>query len=561
MRAIEVQVHNVRSIHDATIRLEDLSLIAGANNAGKSNVIDAIRLFYADLKWSDERDVPKVASSDSDSWIEIEFEPTADELLQLKSEYRSSNDTFRVRNYFRSSPGPDGKARAGYYAYVEGVLSDTLFYGAKNVGSAKVGKLVYIPAVSKVDEHTKLSGPSALRDLAATVISKVVANSPAYQALTTAFKTFEGEIKTVESDDGQSLQALENEITGEIAGWDSSFSFGIQSIQPDEMLKTLVRPQLIDDTHGGEIDQLRFGAGFQRHLVYTLIKLAAKHTTSSKATSPAKKEFFPELTWILFEEPEAFLHPSQEDVLHDSLLELVKDGTTQVLLTTHSSRFVSRTMNDLTRLVRLRRDAGITTAFQLDAGELDKLFSEALVSDASIFPSLMEPTTLDKDAMMAALKLELWLQPSRTSAFFCQRVILVEGPSEVGLYSYLTSRGLMAAPAKGIVVVDCMGKYNLHRFVGLMSAFGIDHAVLYDGDNGNSHDIEVTQAITDAKTDYTKLVRRFDHDLETELGIVALPRNEKSQKPQYVLYNLEAGLVTDAKRDALIEEWRLLAVS
>lgn len=560
MRAVEVKIHNVRSVHDATVRLQNLSLVVGANNAGKSNVIDAIRLFYADLKWDEDRDGCKVAATHSDAWVEIEFEPSAEELAQLKDEYRSADGTFRVRNYLKSGPGPDGKARAGYYAYVDGKLSDTLFYGAKNVGSAKVGRLVYIPAVSKVDDHTKLSGPSSLRELVAAVVSKVIATSPAYQTLTTAFKTFEGEIKTQESGDGQSLQALEREVTGEIASWDSSFNLGIQSIQPDDILKTLIRPQLVDETHGVEIDQLRFGAGFQRHLVYTLIKLAAKHSGGTvSGTAQTKKEFAPQLTWILFEEPEAFLHPSQEEVLQDSLIELASDEDTQVLLTTHSSRFVSRSMNDLTKLIRLRRDGGVTTAFQIDQAGIDALFQGALETDASITPGLLDPATVDAQAVMAALKMELWLQPTRAAAFFAERVILVEGPSEAGLYAYLTTRREMPVPAKGIIVVDCMGKYNIHRFMGLLGTFGIDHSVLYDGDDGGSKDGEVTAAIGSASSEFTQRVRRFEKDLEVELGIQPLQRRDFHRKPQYLLYHLEAGLVPNSNLDALKEEFRLLA--
>ncbi|MBS3957487.1 MAG: AAA family ATPase, partial [Clostridiales bacterium] len=261
MRAVEVQIHNFRSVHDATIRLEPLSLIAGANNAGKSNIIDAIRLFYGDLKWDEGRDAPKVEASDSEAWVEIEFQPTADELAQLKDDYRSAEGTFRVRNYVSPSSGADGKVRAGYYAYEDDKLSDNLFYGAKNVGSGKVGHIVYIPAVSKVDDNTKLTGPSALRELVAEVLNKVVADSPAYLELTKAFGAFEGSIRTQTCADGQSLKSLEKEVTDEIANWEASFSLAVQNIQPEEILKTLIKPQFIDETHGGEIDQARFGAG------------------------------------------------------------------------------------------------------------------------------------------------------------------------------------------------------------------------------------------------------------------------------------------------------------
>jgi len=561
MRAVEVQIHNFRSIHDATIRLEPLSLIAGANNAGKSNVVDAIRLFYGDLKWDDARDTPKVASADAEAWVEVEFEPTAEELDQLKDDYKSTSGTFRVRNYVRPSKGSDGKARAGYYAYENDNLSENLFYGAKNVGSGKVGHIVYIPAVSKIDDNTKLTGPSALRELVAEVLNKVIADSPAYQQLTRAFGSFGVSIKTQASTDGQSLESLEKEVTDEISSWDASFSLAVQGIQPEEILKTLIRPQLIDETHGGEVDPARFGAGFQRHLIYTLIKLAAKHANPPKALSGDKKEFAPQLTWILFEEPEAFLHPSQEEVLHDSLLKLVQDGATQVLLTTHSSRFVSRSMDDLTRLIRLRRDAGVTTAYQLSQAELDKLFADALVADDSILPPATTSADVNKPAMMASLKTELWMQATRTIAFFSERVILVEGPSETAVYTYLITRGLMEPPARGLAVIDCMGKYNIHRFVAILGAFGIDHSVLYDGDNGGAHDAEVTAAINSAKTSFTKRITRLTIDLETELGITPLSRKESNRKPQYALYNLESGQVAQAKMDALKQEFVELATA
>lgn len=66
MRAVQVTIHNVRSIHDATIGLQEISLVAGANNSGKSNVIDSIRMFYSDLKWADDRDTPVLPGSDTE---------------------------------------------------------------------------------------------------------------------------------------------------------------------------------------------------------------------------------------------------------------------------------------------------------------------------------------------------------------------------------------------------------------------------------------------------------------------------------------------------------------
>ena len=89
----------------------------------------------------------------------------------------------RVRKFFQTtSKTHDKKPRSGsIFGYkTDGTLSDEPFYGAKNVQSGKFGDIIYIPAVSKVDEHAKLSGPSALRDLLADVLKDVVESSKTF---------------------------------------------------------------------------------------------------------------------------------------------------------------------------------------------------------------------------------------------------------------------------------------------------------------------------------------------------------------------------------------------
>ena len=46
MQVEEITIHNFRSIPDATIRVGDYGLLIGPNNAGKSNVVDGLRIFY-----------------------------------------------------------------------------------------------------------------------------------------------------------------------------------------------------------------------------------------------------------------------------------------------------------------------------------------------------------------------------------------------------------------------------------------------------------------------------------------------------------------------------------
>ena len=111
--------------------------------------------------------------------MELAFGLTDAEDLSLAADYRQQDGTLRVRKLLKTGDKNKDGYIFGYKA--DGMLSDEPFYGAKNVQSGKFGDIVFIPAVSKVDEHTKLSGPSALRDLLSNVLDAVVASSPSYE--------------------------------------------------------------------------------------------------------------------------------------------------------------------------------------------------------------------------------------------------------------------------------------------------------------------------------------------------------------------------------------------
>ena len=50
MRIKSVTIENFKTIKHLDFKLRDLSLLVGPNNAGKSNIIGAIRHFFGDTK-------------------------------------------------------------------------------------------------------------------------------------------------------------------------------------------------------------------------------------------------------------------------------------------------------------------------------------------------------------------------------------------------------------------------------------------------------------------------------------------------------------------------------
>lgn len=534
MKAVELTIHNFRSICDATIRLANCGILVGVNNAGKTTAIDAIRAFYGKgVKFEKTRDFPQKGAADNESWVEIEFKPSAEEFENLKDEYKSEDQTFRVRNYFFSEQkDKENKALTGPYAYVGGQLSEERFYGFKNVGQGKFGEIIYIPAASKIDEHTKLTGPSALRDLLNAVLSKVMEQSPAYQDLSTSFSQFEGAIKTETTDEGHSIQGIETDISQELAGWGAGFKLNINPVGIDEVIKGLIDHEIVDGELGTTQKIGSYGQGFQRSLIYTLIRVAAKYST--KKTAPKKKDFTPELTWILFEEPEAFLHPTQISVLSSNLRSLSESPSSQVLLSSHNPLFATHSIRDISAICRLQKENSQTSAYQISAQQLTAILASNQ-QDAQAWQTAgmqVDPDDLLTD--MEAVKYALWLDEKRSGAFFSEKILLVEGPTETALLSFMRDQGMLQS-CNGVFVIDTIGKFNVHRFMRLFEHFGIKHYVLYDGDNGRHAAVDAT--IQAAVNICTKGIDTFQTDLEGFLEVP--PARQKHRKPQHVMLYVE----------------------
>jgi putative ATP-dependent endonuclease of OLD family len=503
MRAAAITLHNFRTFADAELSLCPYSVLLGANNTGKSNIIDAIRIFYEkDIKYEEDRDFPKFPTPDKEAWIEILFEPTQAEFALLKEEYRLADGKFRVRKYLQSEEVDDeGKPKNNIFAYVGGSLSNSRFYGAKNVQQGKFGEIIYIPAVSKLDEHTKLTGPSALRDLINNVLKKIMGNSPAYNKLINAFESFEIALKTETTPDGQSLQKLESEITAEINEWGTSFEIVVSSVTPDDLVKSLVGHRVRDSALNQPLDTKSYGQGFQRSLIFALIRLAARYNSSN--TESTRRDFSPNMTWLLFEEPEAFLHPSQIDALNSSMKTIATADGNQVIITTHNPQFLSRNIEDLPSLARLCKVGPKSTIKQISQKTLQSILATNQ-QDLEKWRAVgipIQPDDLQID--MECVKYALWLNPYRCSAFFANKILLVEGATEAALISCMLSEGFIPNPGSSIFVFDSIGKYNIHRFMNLFGEFGISHAVLYDHDNGTQATLQIEKTIKDSRNPFT----------------------------------------------------------
>ncbi|HEC92608.1 MAG TPA: ATP-dependent endonuclease, partial [Candidatus Atribacteria bacterium] len=407
-------------------------------------------------------------------------------------------------------------------------------------------------------------GPSPLRNTLTFVMKKVVKTSESFKSLNEAFEEFNKKFKEEASKDGISLENFRKEINENLKEWEVEFNIAINPVRPEDIIKNLVSHSFIDKILDKKMDIGLYGQGLQRHLIYVLIRLSSKY---KEEKIYEKKEFSPELTLILFEEPEAFLHPTQQEYLDFSLRSLASEEGLQVIVSTHSPIFVSRNIEDISFLIKLKRENGVTRCFQVseeiredilkENNEFTQLLKEKL-DDLSVdertkkrIRNILGDTDDDKRMDEEGIRYSLWLDSERSSSFFADIVLICEGATEKTFIDYLLKNEWDDFREKKIYVLDAMGKFNIHRYMNLFKALGIYHSVLADRDeNNNVHEI-INEFIESNQNEYKKKIYFFNKNIEDFLGIPIPTIERKDKKPLNVMWHYKNNKIEKTKINQL----------
>ena len=386
-------------------------------------------------------------------------------------------------------------------------------------------------------------------------MSGVIQGSAPYAQFESSVESFSKEIKNAQTEDNKSLSGFEHELNGMLGEWGTEFSMSFRTPSSAELIKNMVQWDLIDGVLEKAQTADKFGSGFQRHFIYSIIRLANDYMPN---TVKAKgKDFSPYMNLLMFEEPEAFLHPPQQQRLCRDLIQLSKGTGWQVLATTHSSHFVSRSTDMLPSLIHLSKTDGNTYIRQILQDDWNDIVSSNGMIDelAKKHPKLANTlkTGVNKSDF-EALRYFLCLNAERANAFFSSHTILVEGGSEVGLINRLIDDGLVAN-GSGVCIFDSFGKYNIHRFMNLFGKLGIRHSVMMDDDSDKTGEQlklqqDVNQMIRDSKNDFTNHIVTVPGNLELLLDIKLGARSD--QKPQALLLKYDSGAIDSQRIRSLV---------
>jgi len=221
----------------------------------------------------------------------------------------------------------------------------------------------------------------------------------------------------------------------------------------------------------------RQGSGAQRTLMWAALRYVSEYQSQSTQSRPHI---------LLLNEPELCLHPNAIRDACRILYNLPTSGNWQVMVATHSPAFVDLSRNNTT-IIRVERtlngQVSGTTVFRPQRAQLSP-------------------------AEVEELKLLNLCDPYFTEFFFGGKTILVEGDTEYTAFNHV--RSLNHEDFSDLHIVRARGKVTIALLAKIINQFGGDFAVLHDSDTPTTQSKSKGEIITITNPAWTNNVKILD---------------------------------------------------
>lgn len=465
-RLVKLIIKNFRCIgaSPVTIELDDIVVLVGPNNAGKSSILKAYEVIMSEGSAAGKLTIDDFPSGtvDPDAIPEIELHTIVyDNSPGPEWMEKTGSGEMLVREIWRW-PAPGDPVRRGFNVQENRWATEDdkekVPWGAAGVANSRRPQPHRVDAFASPDEQAgeiiKLL-MTAIKDRVKThqESSKNDQESD-FAKLLSGIATLQ---KRIIAESEEQIAAVQADLSGYIGRVFPGHRVVFDAKPEDDLDKAInlfkANPQLLMGPEDGYLSTVgRQGSGARRTLLWTAIRLLAE-----SGKKKAKDSERPHV--LLLDEPEICLHPSAVREACDLLYGLPGlTGNWQVMVTTHSPCFVDFA-RDHTSIVRVERQ---------DNGE---------VAGTTIFrPAKAMFDGPDKDR----LKLLNICDPYVAEFFFGGRTVVVEGDTEYTAFKH----AIAADPKKyaGVHVVRARGKATIVSLCKILNQFGAPYSVLHDSD-------------------------------------------------------------------------------
>lgn len=459
-RLTKLIIKNYRSIGSAPVEIDlnDIVVLVGSNNVGKSSILKAYELVMsqgsakADLKLEDfpnnkidENNLPEIElhtivfdNSPGDMWIET-----------------LENGEYLVRE--RWIWESEGKPKREGWDVEKGEWSINVPWGAPNVANSRRPEPHRIDAFSSPEEQAKEIKSLLMNSLNERVKNlKKEEEENDYVKLINQAKELQ---KKIVQESQEEIDKVNTELSNLINKVFPNYKIDFDAKPEDDLDKVITLfkadSQLLMGPKDGYLSTIdRQGSGARRTLLWTAIKFISENNSKKKQEQGGITR--PHV--LLLDEPEICLHPNAIREACNLLYDLPNGGNWQVMVTTHSPIFIDFS-KDNTTIIKVEKtkngEVKGTTVFRPDKVKLD----------------------YDDKRNLKLLNI---CDPYVAEFFFGGKVIVVEGDTEYTAFNYIKRSKPEAY--KDINVIRARGKATIVSLIKILNHFGSDYSVLHDCD-------------------------------------------------------------------------------
>lgn len=346
----EFKVENFKSIKNSgELEIDDLNVLIGKNDAGKSSLLEALQCFLEPPNQSDGKpdDGHFHKDRNEDIILEATFSQIPDSIRQqVNDDYSPDAELWTIKQVCERNNGKspnwtiyfNGEALSGGEITVDGETLTQKREVRDHIWENFLPDPIWIPAERDITEDTKLKGGTVLTRLLKPILTKEGFDDG----------TLQSQVKNLEDSLESTVGRVGNKLTDrmqlhlsnlEEVEIDPGSVDVVKSIKPNVKIKD----QYLDES----VDISERGSG-----VGSLLYLSLMQTYVDMQVG--------EGYFLLFEEPGNFLHPAAERKMLSALRTIADEG--QVAISTHSQTMIDR--ENTAKMHVVRRESG-ETEFEL----------------------------------------------------------------------------------------------------------------------------------------------------------------------------------------------------
>ena len=399
----KIEIHNFRSIRIIDCELSEYSPVVGYNNAGKTNILEAI-------KWVLRKSLLK-ATDFHDPNLPVEITATIDGITETILEnlnQKEKIEPFLHSNSLRIKRTQDPDATKVGQIRLEVLDPADRQWKPLAIDNAikdLFPEPIHIGAMENSEEDvSKSKSGTTISKLLSEIIGPMIEEKYG-DDLSKALDRLKDVLDADGKDRATGLKEFDQQVNEKLDSFFPDINVKVHVPIPElkeVFTKGTIKVYENQNISGTDVSAL--GHGAQRSIQMTLIRHLADRKIASQEHTTTKL--------LLIDEPELYLHPQAIEILRDSLKTLSSQGY-QIIFTTHSPFMITEKDVANTLLIRKNSDQGTHKRRCLQSA-------------------------IEEVEHEAKHQLNLMFELSNSSnILFSERVVLIEGKTEERLIPFL----------------------------------------------------------------------------------------------------------------------------